>query len=211
MKQGILISFEGMEGAGKSTQCALLSEKMKAQGYETVLIREPGGVPISEDIRNVVLSAKNKEMAVTTEVLLFQAARAQLYAQVVLPSLKAGKVVIMDRTRDSSVIYQGMVRGVGIELIDSLNDYSTQQTLPVLTFLLDVPAEVGMERITKSRELDRIESEGVELQKQVCQAYLDYAHQDKSGRWIMVDGEQSIEEISQEVWQQVQTKLLPSS
>lgn len=207
MKQGILISFEGMEGAGKSTQCALLSEKMKAQGYETVLIREPGGVPIAEDIRNVVLNAKNKEMAVTTEVLLFQAARAQLYDQVVIPSLQAGKVVIMDRTRDSSVVYQGVVRGVGVALIDSFNDYSTQKTLPVLTFLLDVPAEVGMDRITKSRELDRIESEGVELQEKVCQAYLDYAHQDTTGRWVIIDGQQTVEEIAQEVWKKVTTRL----
>ncbi len=206
-KNGLLISFEGMEGAGKTTQCKILAEKLEALGKEVIVIREPGGVPISEQIREVVLGAKNKEMDTRTEVLLFQAARAQLYAEVVLPSLKEGKMILMDRTRDSSTVYQGMVRGVGEEWIEKLNDYSTANTTPDFTFLLDLPAELGMKRREESGKLDRIEQEGVELQKKVCKAYLDFAKRDEGKRWQLIDSQQSIEEISEQIWASVQDKL----
>lgn len=206
-KKGMLISFEGMEGAGKTTQSALLEKKLQKMGYETVTLREPGGVPISEEIRDVVLNPRNKGMAVTTEVLLFQAARAQLYHDVVIPSIKAGKIVLMDRTRDSSLIYQGMVRGIGMEWIEQLNDYSTQKTLPNLTVLLDLPPEIGYERRRKLQNLDRIEQEGVKFQAEVCKAYLEVAHKNDHNRWVIIDGLMDVEHVENAVWEEVQKKI----
>ena len=125
---GILITLEGGEGGGKTTQIQLLKERLEADGKEVLTLIEPGGTEISEAIRELVLSPKYKGiMGETTEVLLFQSARAQIYHQLVIPALKAGKVVIMDRSRDSSVVYQGMVRGFGKDLIEQLNDISTQK------------------------------------------------------------------------------------
>jgi len=206
-KKGILVSFEGMEGAGKTTQCNLLAKKLEKMKYKTLVVREPGGVDIAEQIRDVVLAPKNKKIVISTEVLLFQAARAQLYAELVLPGLKVGKVVLMDRTRDSSTVYQGMVRGVGVEKIEGLNDFATDNTSPDLTFLLDLPAEVGMDRRMKSGKMDRIEREGVPLQKKVCKAYLKLADENKLGRWVVIDGQKSIEEIAKQVWQVVEKKI----
>lgn len=150
--QGHLISFEGGEGAGKTVQIKRLRDRLYACGMDVVVLREPGGTTISEQIREVVLSAKNIGIAYTTEVLLFQAARAQLYREIILPSLQVGKVVLMDRTRDSSVVYQGKVRGFGEELIEQLNDISTENTYPDITFLLDVPPEIGIKTTTRNRQ-----------------------------------------------------------
>lgn len=208
-KAGILISFEGMEGAGKTTQCQLIAEKLQELGYQTLIVREPGGVDISEQIREVVLAPRNDKMAVMTEVLLFQAARAQLYAELVLPSLKKGMVVLMDRTRDSSTIYQGMVRGIGVEKIESLNNISTQDTYPALTFLLDLPAEEGMDRRRRAGKMDRIELEGVPFQAKVCKAYLKVAKADKSGRWRIINASQDVKHVTEQVWAEVVAKLKP--
>ncbi|HWS24017.1 MAG TPA: dTMP kinase, partial [Anaerolineales bacterium] len=127
--KGVLISFEGGEGGGKTVQIKRLRDRLY-QEYEreSVILREPGGTVISEQIRQVLLNPENTGMAYTAEVLLFQAARAQIYREIVLPSLESGKIVLMDRTRDSSVVYQGMVRGFGVELIEQLNDISTKKT-----------------------------------------------------------------------------------
>lgn len=209
-KQGLLISFEGMEGAGKSTQALILKERLEKAGFETLILREPGGADISEQIREVVLSPRNDKMAVMTEVLLFQAARAQIYAELVLPSLAAGKMVLMDRTRDSSTVYQGVVRGIGVEKIESLNNISTQNTYPSLTFLFDLSAEIGMGRRMKAGKVDRIELEGIPFQEKVCKAYLDLADKDTSGRWYVLDATQSIDAVTEEIWTQLQKKLQPA-
>ncbi len=206
-KKGLLVSFEGMEGAGKTTQCTILEKKLQQLGRKTLVVREPGGVPISEEIRDVVLSPRNKGIAVTTEVLLFQAARAQLYHEIVLPSLSKGVIVLMDRTRDSSTIYQGMVRKIGVEWIEQLNDYSTQNTVPDLTFLLDLPADIGFERRKKAEALDRIEQEGVELQIEVCKAYLQVARKNDHKRWVVINGEMSVDDVADAVWKAVEKKL----
>lgn len=206
--KGLLISFEGMEGAGKTTQCELLKQRIESLGGPSArVVREPGGVPVSEAIREIVLNPEYSEVAVTTEVLLFQAARAQLYAEIILPDLKKGIHVLMDRTRDSSLIYQGIVREIGVEWIEKLNDYSTQNTVPIRTFLLDLPAEEGMDRRMRQGNLDRIEQEGVPFQKKVCKAYLDVAQRDTTGRWVVIDGRKRIEQVAEEVWDNVQALL----
>jgi len=205
-QHGFLLTLEGGEGGGKSTQIVRLREKLETAGYDVIVLREPGGTVISEQIRDVVLSAKNTGIAYTTEVLLFQAARAQIYREIVLPSLQAGKIVVMDRSRDSSVVYQGVVRGFGRELIDQLNDISTKNTLPDLTLLLDLPVEVGLQRRAESDKQDRLDMEGAEFHHKVRQAYLDLA-QSEPKRWVTIDAAKSLEEVEQEIWKQVEPRL----
>ncbi|NCN24080.1 MAG: dTMP kinase, partial [Candidatus Pacebacteria bacterium] len=158
-------------------------------------------------IREVVLSAKNAGMAYTTEVLLFQAARAQIYREIVLPSLAAGKVVLMDRSRDSSVVYQGIVRGFGRDLIEQLNNISTKETYPNLTILFDIPVEQGLERVAKAGTANRMEMQGTEFHEKVRKAYLDLAKEDKSGRWKIVDASADITQVEKSVWKIVESIL----
>jgi len=206
-QKGLLITLEGGEGGGKTTQSYLLRTKLIAAGHDVVVLREPGGTQISEQIREVVLNKHNSSMAYTTEVLLFQAARAQIYREIVIPSIQAGKIVLMDRSRDSSVVYQGMVRGFGREMIEKLNDISTNQTIPNLTLLLDVPAEKGLARRAKTGKMDRLDMENLDFHKKVRTAYLRLAKEDQSGRWQVIDASQTLEIVEEKIWQSVAAKL----
>jgi dTMP kinase len=208
MQKGFLISFEGGEGAGKTVQIKRLRDKLTAEGFDVVAVREPGGTVISEQIREVVLSAKNVGIAYTAEVLLYQAARAQVYRELVLPSLEAQKVVLMDRTRDSSVVYQGVVRGFGIKTIDQLNEISTRNTYPDLTFLLDVPVTIGLKRRAAASELNRLDMENTEFHEKVRAAYLDLAKKNDHGRWVVVDATQSIDDMAKKIWVETSKRLL---
>ncbi|HAV15321.1 MAG TPA: dTMP kinase [Candidatus Pacebacteria bacterium] len=207
MQKGFLISFEGGEGSGKTVQIKRLRDHLTEKGFDVVVLREPGGTVISEQIRDVVLSAKNVGIAYTTEVLLFQAARAQLYRELVLPSLEAQKVVLMDRTRDSSVIYQGIVRGFGVDVIEQLNTISTKDTYPNLTFLLDISVEVGLGRRAQTDKMDRLDMETREFHQKVRDAYLTLAQKNDHKRWITIDAEKTIDEIADQVWKGVAKKL----
>ena len=204
---GYLITFEGGEGGGKATQIVRLRDKLQQAGKDVLVLREPGGTVISEQIREVVLSAKNVGMANTTEVLLFQAARAQIYRELVLPSLEVGKVVLMDRSRDSSVVYQGMVRGFGKELIEQLNAISTKETYPDLTFLLDLPVEIGLDRRVKSGKMDRLDMEDTAFHDKVRQAYLELAETDTTNRWRVLDASVSVDDLDAEIWRIVRESL----
>lgn len=211
-RKGLLITLEGGEGVGKTTQVVRLKERLVQAGKDVVVLREPGGTTISEQIREVVLSNKNVGMAYTTEVLLFQAARAQIYREIVLPSLELGKVVVMDRSRDSSVVYQGMVRGFGVEIIEQLNDISTKKTYPNLTFLLDAPVDIGLGRRMNEGGVDRIDYEAKDFHEKVRQAYLKVANDDinKYGahsRWQIVDASKSTEEVQEQLWERTQSFL----
>lgn len=205
-REGVFISFEGGEGSGKSEQIVRLREKLEEVGKKIVLTREPGGTKISEQIREILLSKKNLDMAYTTEVLLFQSARAQVYRELIIPALKMGKWVLADRTSDSSLVYQGKVRGFGEEKIRELNDLSTKETYPDLTFLLDVPIEVGLGRRNGTSKNDRLDLESLEFHKKVRQAYLDLAEKE-SKRFEVVDASASIEEIADEVWKIVKSRF----
>lgn len=206
-KYGKLIVFEGGEGAGKTIQIKRLRDRLVAIGKDIIVLREPGGTVISEQIREVVLNPKNVGMAYTTEVLLFQAARSQIYRELVLPSIRVGKVVLMDRSRDSSVVYQGMVRGFGKEMIEQLNDISTKNTLPNMTILLDVPVEEGLRRRLQDGGMDRLDMEKTEFHEKVRESYLELARSDTSGRWIIVDASMAIDQVEESIWSVVQTRL----
>lgn len=208
-KAGFLITFEGGEGGGKTTQIVQLREKLTRAGKDVVVLREPGGTMISEQIREVLLSTKNVGMAFTSEVLLFQAARAQIYRELVLPSLAAGKIVVMDRSRDSSVVYQGMVRGFGIDLIDQLNNIATKNTYPDLTILLDVDVKRGLERRALSNKMDRLDLEAQDFHEKVRKSYLHLAQKKDASakRWVVIDANKSIEHVAKEVWKHVSQTL----
>lgn len=206
-KKGFLIALEGGEGGGKTTQLPRLAKRLQKHGKKVVTVREPGGTVISEQIREVVLSAKNTGIKDTTEVLLFQAARAQIYSEVVIPALKAGKIVLMDRTRDSSVVYQGMVRGFGRKLIEQLNDLSTGKTAPDVTILLDVPAKVGLGRRANSGKMDRLDALKGGFHEKVRKAYLQLAKENKGRRWVVVDAKKSFDEVEAAIWEVVAKKL----
>lgn len=204
---GYLITLEGGEGGGKTTQIVRLRDSLTKAGKDVVVLREPGGTVISEQIREVVLSAKNAGISFTTEVLLFQAARAQIYREIVLPSMEAGKVVVVDRSRDSSVVYQGMVRGFGKDLIEQLNDISTKNTYPNITLLLDIDVETGLKRREDTGSINRLDMESNDFHEKVREAYLQLANEDQAGRWYKIDASKSIDEVEAEIWEVVSGKL----
>ena len=156
---GLFITIEGTDGAGKTTQIGLLEKYLTDKGFKVVCTREPGGTPISEKIREIIIDRNNAEMTDITEALLYAAARAQHTSEVILPTLNDGGVVISDRYLDSSIVYQGFARGMGEKLIKSINKYAVGELEPDITFLLRLKPEDGILRKEKQSELDRIEME----------------------------------------------------
>lgn len=196
----MFISLEGIDGSGKSTQAKLLAE---ALGPETLLIREPGGTEAAERIREL-LADSGVELDPLAELLLFLAARADLTARVIRPALEAGRDVVSDRFADSSVAYQGAARGLGVGEAISLTDAATEGLWPDLTVLLRVDPEVGLGRADGD---DRFESEGLELQRAVAQAYEEIAKV-ASDRVVVVDGDGSVEEVHERVMDAVRARDL---
>jgi len=199
-QKGILIALEGGEGAGKTTQLERLTKQFNKIGKNIISVREPGGTIISEQIRTIVLSNKNTGMKGITEVLLFQAARAQIYSEIVIPALKAGKIVLMDRTRDSSVVYQGMVRGFGRKLVEQLNDISTQETEPDLTILLDVDVKIGLGRRNGTGNMNRLDLENGSFHRKVRSSYLKLAKENQNNRWVIINANQTEDEVEKALW-----------
>lgn len=177
--QGLFISMEGPDGAGKSTQIELLRGYLADKGYEIVITREPGGTVISEAIRQLILNREYAEMCSNTELLLYAAARAQLVNEVIRPALEAGKAVICDRFVESSVVYQGIARGMGIDTVYAVNDYALEGLRPQLTILLDLDAEEGLRRKKNQAELDRMEAAGLEFHQKVAEGYRMLAEREK--------------------------------
>jgi dTMP kinase len=194
--RGLFITFEGVEGCGKTTQLKLLYDTLTKQGRDVVVTREPGGTPIGERIRGIVLDAGAKEMDYKTEGLLYAASRAQHVAQVIRPALEEGKIVLSDRYLDSSLAYQGIARGLGEEDVLRLNVWATDETLPDLVVLLHLDPEIGLSR-TKG-DPDRMEQETVAFHRKVGEAYLQLARQFPS-RFAVIDGTGTIEEIRRQV------------
>ena len=164
----MFITFEGCEGVGKSTQLNLLREYLEETGQEAIFCREPGGTPIGEQIRKVILNPENKEMADVTESILYAASRVQLISQVILPALKEGKIVVCDRYVDSSIAYQAYARGLGVDLVKKINYFAVENCMPDVTIFLDrSPAESF--RATPGD--DRMEQETREFHNKVYEGY----------------------------------------
>lgn len=199
------ISFEGGEGSGKTTVMAILEHYFQAQGYEVLCTREPGGVKIAEQIRAILLDVANTNLDPITESLLFAAARRQHLIEKVLPAMEEGKVILMDRYVDSSLAYQGYARGLGVERIRTLNDFAIEGHLPDITFYIDVPPKIGLERIRKNgREEDRLDLEAMEFHLRVREGYLSLAEADP--RIVTIDGENTPQHIAEEIIAQLQSR-----
>ena len=178
-RRGLFITFEGVEGAGKSTQIRRLAASLEKEEVSVLVTREPGGTPISERIREVLLEREHHKMVSTTELLLYAAARSQHVAQCIAPALAEGQIVISDRFGDAMVAYQGHGRGLDLELIHHLNRVATGGLVPDLTIVLDVPVKVGRERTRRRRRaLDRLELEDFEFHQRVREGYLTIAKEE---------------------------------
>jgi len=200
----LFITFEGVEGSGKTTQIQRLKGYLTERGIPCVITREPGGSPISEKIRKILLDPVHREMAPLTELLLYEAARAQHVEEVIAPFLKKGGVVICDRFSDASIAYQGHGRGVDLKLIESLSRLSSKKIKPDITFLMDCPSKVGLKRAIHRNKAEgqeregRFELEKIEFHQRVRRGYLSLAKKDQR-RFKIIDTRQGEEKVFQEI------------
>jgi dTMP kinase len=204
---GFLLSFEGSEGCGKSTQIQLLAQRLRGAGRSVELLREPGGTNVGEEIRHLLQHAKAGEgMTPEAELLLFAASRAQLVREKIRPLLAAGTVVILDRFLDSTTVYQGIARGLPLDSVRAINAFAVGDLLPHLTVVLDMDAQTAWKRIHASgRELDRMESQPLAFFEKVRQGYLDVAHAEPQ-RITVLNADQSVETLHDELWTLVETR-----
>jgi len=193
----VFITFEGIEGCGKSTQAKLLCQWFLDRGREVVLTREPGGTPAAEELREFILKEREEYFPPFSELALYIAARGFHTENLIKPALKEGAVVICDRFSDSTLAYQGYGRGLNTKLIEEMDREATGGLKPDVTFLLDLPVEVAFERI-KGRKKDRLESESLEFHKRVRKGFLEIAEREKD-RVVVIDGAKSPEEVFKEV------------
>ena len=193
----MFITLEGPEGSGKTTAVNVAVRELEKLGYSIVRTREPGGTPIAEQIRNVILDKANTAMDPRTEALLYAASRRQHLVEKVWPAVKEGKIVICDRYLDSSLAYQGGARGLGIENILNINMFATEGTFPDLTLLFDIEPEVGLARIAAnaSREVNRLDLEKLDFHKNVRNTFLDLAKR-YPDRFVIIDASKSQEEVA---------------
>jgi dTMP kinase len=198
---GFFIAFEGGDGAGKSTQVKLLAAALQGK-REVVVTREPGGSDVAEHIREVLLNP-NHRIDGMTEALLFAAARADHVSKVIRPALEQNRVVICDRFVDSSIAYQGVARKLGIEMVRELNQIATNNLMPDLTIVLDVPTDAGLAR---AQEPNRMENEGADFHEIVKDAFIELAKQEPA-RYLVVSAQQSREAIAETILQEVQKRL----
>ena len=195
MMRGLFITIEGPDGSGKSTQIDYIREYLDRLGVETIFTREPGGTPISEKIRAVILDKNNSEMDPMTEAFLYAASRAQHVAQLIGPALERGKTVVCDRFLDSSIVYQAYARGLG-KCVNAINQYAIGKYTPDITFYLRLPAEEAMSRITGHK--DRLESEDSSFHRQVAEGY-DALQRTFPERIVAIDATRSKEEVRDEI------------
>ena len=204
--KGLFITFEGIDGCGKSTQTALCREWLEGMEREVLMVREPGGTKIGEKIRELLLDKKNSSMAPMTELFLFEAARAQIVEETIKPAIASGKVVICDRFFDSSFAYQGCARGLGPERVTRLNMDATGGLAPDITFFLDISvADAIKRRNSRGEEKDRIESAGDAFQEKVRDGFVRAASEDK--RIVTIDAASSPEIIFGQIKEKLEALL----
>ena len=203
----LFITFEGGEGSGKSVQAKALYRRLSKLAIPALLTHEPGGTSLGKKLARCLKWAQNTDMSPLTELLLFNASRAQLIDEVILPNLAKGKTVICDRYADSTTAYQGYGRGLDLAMVTAINNTATQGLKPDLTVLLDIPAEEGLARKSTKRQ-DRFEQEEVAFHQRVREGYLKMAANNPE-RWLVVNASKNKEEIAQIIWQRVR-QLLPS-
>lgn len=203
-QMSIFITFEGIEGSGKTTQIALLASHLEQQGRQVVRTREPGGCDIADQVRAILLDPANAALDSTAELLLYAAARAQHVGEVIRPALESGHLVLCDRYTDATLTYQGCGRGLDSGLIDELNRVAARDVLPHLTILIDLPAETGLGRALAREEAAQDSSEGrfereqMAFHQRVRQGYLDLARA-QSERFVVIDGDQEVAQIAAQI------------
>lgn len=209
MNKGLFITFEGCDGCGKTSVIQALSIELQKAGITPLVTREPGGSLIAEEIRNIILDKKNTMMDPRTEALLYAASRRQHLAEIVLPALKEGKIVISDRYLDSSLAYQGYARNIGIDAVYSINAFAIDDTMPDITFFLDVRPEVALKRIAQNRdesEINRLDLEKLEFHNKVYDAYLLLLKKFPE-RIVRIDASKTIEEEVEEIKNIISCKM----
>lgn len=208
MKQGWFITIEGPEGAGKTSIIQRLTQGLEEAGQTVTATREPGGISIAEQIREVILNRENVLMDGRTEALLYAAARRQHLVEKIMPALEEGRIVLCDRFIDSSLAYQGYARGLGMEAVYDINRFAIGDLMPHLTLLFDVRPEVGLERIKAHREqeVNRLDLEALSFHQKVREGYLQLASQFPE-RIAVIDAEASIESVYQESLKVILAKI----
>ena len=204
-EKGLFIVIEGPDGSGKTTQVELLADALARSGREYLITREPGGTAIGEQIREVILNPKNTGMSDVAEMLLYAAARAQLMKEVIVPALEAGKIVICDRFVDSSLVYQGIARGIGIETVRAVNAPGIGDYKPEPVFFLDLPEETGILRKKGQKELDRMEQESMDFHHMVAEGYRRILG-DRDDV-VRIDARMSVEDIHEIIMKCIRSRL----
>ncbi len=211
--RGRFITFEGGEGTGKSTHATLLAERLKSSGIDVLLTREPGGSPGAEIIRHIILSGAAKPLGAEAETILFASARDDHVRTAIRPALERGTWVLCDRFADSTRVYQGIVGDVDERLIEGLERITVGETKPDLTFILDLPAEIGLARALKRRgegKADRFESEALEFHEKLRAAYRALAGRERD-RCVLIDAAVSKEKVAEQIWKFVEVRLRPGA
>jgi dTMP kinase len=211
MARGTFITFEGSEGCGKSTQVLRLAARLEQQGVRTLITREPGGTAIGEKIRDLLQFAPESfAMAPETELLLFEASRAQLVRETIAPALEQGTVVISDRFFDSTTVYQGVARNLAPEIVQTLNAFAMGEARPDVTFILDLDVPTArqrmLRRVRRVEVQDRMEQEPIEFYERVSEGYRELAKAEPD-RFIVINGAQSADAIEEQIWASVQSKI----
>jgi dTMP kinase len=206
-KRGLFITFEGPDGSGKSTQARMLAERLRGAGHAVLESVEPGGTPIGQQIRRILLDPANKELTATAELLLMFAARAQNVEQWILPALDQGKIVISDRFTDSSIAYQGAGRGLGRNTVLELNRIACHGAVPDLTLCIDIDSETGLSRaLARGGGETRLEEQTIDFHHKVREAYHELARREPQ-RFRLIDGRGTPEAIAAKVWEEVAPML----
>jgi dTMP kinase len=204
----MFITFEGGDGSGKSTAIKHIVEELTKEGYSILLTREPGGTPISEEIRSIILDRANTAMDPRTEALLYAASRRQHIVEKILPAIKEGKIVLCDRFLDSSLAYQGGARNIGIDKVEQMNLFATEGLKPDLTLLFDIDPQIALNRIASNagREVNRLDVEQLPFHIKVRSIFLKLAEADPK-RFRIIDASKSVQDVSEEAYQAIKEKL----
>lgn len=204
----MFITLEGPEGSGKTTAVEFAVKKLEEMGYQIVRTREPGGTPIAEQIRNVILDKQNTAMDPRTEALLYAASRRQHLVEKVWPAIKEGKIVVCDRYLDSSLAYQGGARGLGIDEVLNVNLFATENTWPDLTLLFDIKPEIGLQRISANanREVNRLDLEKIDFHNKVRDSFLLLAKRYPE-RFIIIDASKDREQVAKDTLEAILSRL----
>lgn len=205
---GLFISIEGPDGSGKTTIAKMVVDKLNSEGYKTLYTREPGGVKIAENIRDIILDVKNTNLDARCEALLYAASRRQHLVEKVIPALNDGYIVISDRFVDSSLAYQGYARGIGIDEVYSINMFAIDKAWPDLTILLDISPSVGLKRIMENRqnEINRLDLEDINFHNKVHQGY-EIIKEKYKDRITLVDANKFVDEVFNQVYKLVKNKI----